>query len=337
MFFELSRGPPPRAIKKMKDTEYIPARKSQLKFYKEIELFNKVEEGGFVLYKKSGLTLGDMRLDEGIHPENLYIKQSDKLAGLQEAQKGFNSQLKDDVRSGNPDKVKETLVTVVDETLMHPRSGSLEGFSDTMDVLVSDYSEESSVVSSILNMSTTDYSTVLHSINVMAFALGFASHMGYSQAKAKNLGLSALLHDVGKTKINQEILTAPRKLTDEEFAEMKSHTTKGYNILQGCNFASPDIALGAFEHHEKLDGSGYPNGKTKISMTSQIIGIIDCYEALTNDDRPYRSAMGVFDPLKEIIGKDVEAGKFNKDIYSEFVISLAGRSGQQPRVIPSAA
>ena len=314
----------------MENTEYIPARKSQLKYYKEIELFTKVDDSGYVLYKRSGITLGEMRLDHGTHPEKLFIKQSDKLAGLQEAQKGFNNQLQSDVHSGNPSKVKETLVTVVGETLMHPRSGSLEGFSDTVDILVSDYSEESDVVRSLIDMSSTDYSTILHSINVMAFTLGFASHMGYSRSEAKTLGLSALLHDVGKTKIDQEILTAPRKLTDEEFEEMKSHTTKGYDILKECKFGESDIALGALEHHEKLDGSGYPNGKTKISMTAQIIGIIDCYEALTNDDRPYRSAMGVFDTLKEIIGKDVEAGKFNKEVYSEFVISLASKPQQRP-------
>ena len=319
----------------MKNTEYIPARKSQLKFYKKIELFNKTDRSGFVLYKRSGITLGEMRIDRGTHPETLYIKQSDKLTGLQEAQKGFNIQLENDVLSRDPAKVKETLVTVVGETLMHPRSGSLEGFSDTVDILIGDYSEESDVVRSLIDMSSTDYSTVLHSINVMAFALGFASHMGYSRAEAKILGLSALLHDVGKIKIDQEILTAPRKLTSEEFEEIKSHTTKGYYILKDCSFDQPDIALGALEHHEKLDGTGYPNEKTKISMTAQIIGIIDCYEALTNDDRPYRMAMGIFDTLKEIIGKDVEAGKFNKDIYSEFVKSLSGQAEQQFYAKPS--
>ena len=84
----------------MKNTDYIPARKSQLKFYKEIELFNASESGGFVLYKRSGITLGEMRLDYGTHLEKLYIKQNDKLAGLQEAQKGFNHQLKNDVHYG---------------------------------------------------------------------------------------------------------------------------------------------------------------------------------------------------------------------------------------------
>ena len=302
--------------------EMIRARRSQLKFYRDVELYKKNKGEGFVLYKPAGMTLANMRIKEEMYPAVLYIKQKDKIRGIQEAQKGFNKQLETDVKSGNPAKVKETLVTVVEETLTEPRAGSLEGVSETVGILVSDYSKNSDVVKNLIDLSYTDYSTVLHSINVMAFALGFAFSLNYSQDEAKLLGLSALLHDVGKTKINTDILTAPRRLTDEEFEEMKSHTTIGYNILRNCKFNNGDISLSALEHHEKLDGSGYPNNKTKINQAAQIIGIIDCYEALTNDDRPYRKSMEAFSTLKQIIGKDVKSGKFSKDLYSKFVRSL---------------
>ena len=302
--------------------EMIKARKSQLTFYRDVELYRKSKGEGFVLYKPAGMTLHDMRIQEAMHPSELYIKQGDKIRGIQEAQKGFNTILKSDVESGNPEKVKETVVTIVEETLTEPRAGSLEGVSDTVGILVSDYSKNADVVKQLIDMSYTDYSTILHSINVMAFALGYAFFLNFSQAEAKVLGLSALLHDVGKTKINTDILTAPRKLTDEEFREMKSHTTVGYNILRKCKFTDRDISLGALEHHEKLDGSGYPSNKTKINQTAQIIGIIDCYEALTNDDRPYRKSMEAFSTLNQIIGEDVKSGKFSKEIYSAFVRSL---------------
>ncbi len=112
--------------------EMIMARKSQLKFYRDVELYRKTEGGGFVLYKQTGMTLRDMRIDEERHPSELYIKYNEKIRGIQEAQKGFNRQLKIDVKSGNSTKVKETLVTVVEETLTEPRSGSLEGVSATV-------------------------------------------------------------------------------------------------------------------------------------------------------------------------------------------------------------
>ena len=291
-------------------------------YYMEIPLHRQVPPDRFVLYKPAGLTLGDLRIDDNLHPKDLYIRQSDKLKGIQEAQKGFNKQLEIDVKSGNPVKVKETLVSVVEETLTEPRSGSLEGISDTVDILVSEYSKESDVIKNLIDLSYTDYSTVLHSINVMAFALGFAACLEYPKAEAKNLGLCALLHDVGKTKINKDLLTAPRKLTDEEFEEIKSHTTTGYNVLRKCRFSEKSISLSALDHHEKLDGSGYPANKTRISKAAQIIGVIDCYEALTNNDRPYRSAMGPFDTLNQVIGEEVKKGKYDVEIYQNFVKSL---------------
>jgi len=303
-------------------SEYVSARISQLNFYSDIPLYTKAQNEMYVLYKPHGITLGEMRISEGMHPKELYIKQSDKIAGLQEAQKGFNKQLEQDVRSGNPAKVKETLVAVVQETLAEPRSGSLEGISDTVGVFVSGYSGESGVIRNLIDLSSKDYSSTLHSINVMAMALNFAFHMQSPPEDVKLLGLCGLLHDVGKTKIKGDILTAPRKLTDDEFEEMRKHTIYGYNILNDCKFGNREIADCALDHHEKIDGSGYPNRKTRISRISQIIGMIDCYEALTNDDRPYRSAMEAYEALSVIIMKDVNSGKFDKKLYAQLIKSL---------------
>ncbi|RPH50326.1 MAG: HD domain-containing protein [Desulfobacteraceae bacterium] len=303
-------------------SEYVSARISQLNFYSYIPLYTKTNNDNYVLYKPPGITLGEMRIAEGLHPRELYIKQTDKLAGLQEAQRGFNRQLEHDVMSGNSVGVKETLVKVVEETLAEPRSGSLEGMSDTVDIIVSSYSRESGVIKNLIDLSSKDYSSTLHSINVMAMALNFAFHMNFHSEEAKLMGLCGLLHDVGKTRINNEILTAPRKLTNDEFEEMRRHTIYGYNILNDCKFGSREIADCALDHHEKIDGSGYPNGKIRISQKSQIIGIIDCYEALTNDDRPYRNAMDAYEALSTIIMKDVNSGKFDKKLYTHLIKSL---------------
>lgn len=90
--------------------EYIRARASQLKFYRKIPLFCNTEEGKFVLYKPVGITLEDMRINEGLMPSKLYINQDDKLKGIQESQERFNLQLKKDIQSNQPDKVKETII-----------------------------------------------------------------------------------------------------------------------------------------------------------------------------------------------------------------------------------
>jgi len=303
------------------EQEYVPARKTQLHYYKNVPLYVQGQGQKFVLYKPSGMTLHDMRIEEGLHPNKLYIKQTDKIAGIQEVQKVFNQQLKDNIQSDNPEKVKELVVSIMEETLTEPRSGSLEGVSDTVNILVDEYTQEHDVIKNLWDVSSKDYTTALHSINVMALVLSYAAYEDYSLQQKKIMGLCALLHDVGKTKINTDLLTAPRKLTDEEFQEIQRHTTTGFNILSNCKFESREIKFSALQHHEKLDGSGYPNQLTQIMEVSKIIGFIDCYEALTNDDRPYRSAM---DPLKALtlIKKDVEAGKFDQNIFEKFAYSL---------------
>jgi len=301
--------------------EYIQTRITHLNFYQAVPLYYKNKVGKFVLYKPAGIKLRDMRIERELHPEKLFLKRSDKIRGIREVQKAFNLKLKEDIKTNNPTNVKNTIINIVEETFTEPRSGSLEGISATVNILVSDYANESKIIKNLLFVSENDYTTVLHSVNVMALAIGYASYEKYSLAEKKIMGLSALLHDVGKAQIDADILKTPRRLTDEEFKQMQKHTIIGYQILKNCRFADPQIMRAALQHHEKMDGSGYPNGSIRISRMAQIVAIIDCYEALTNDDRPYRSAS---EPLKAltIIKDDVEAGKFNKKIFEKFAYSL---------------
>lgn len=301
--------------------DYIEAKKSRLKYYQKIPLYYQTKDKNFVLYKPVRKTIQEMRIENERVPVKLYIKQEDKIKGIQEIQKVFNKELSDNIRSNNSERVKETLVNIVQETLEEPRSGSLEGVSETVNILVNEYTKDSDVINNLLIVSKQDYSTVIHSINVMAIVLGYANFIDCSLYEKKILGLSALLHDVGKTKIDTNLLTAPRKLTDEEFNEIKQHTIRGHNILTKCNFSFKEVATTALQHHEKLDGSGYPYGITNIDKTAQIIGFIDCYEALTNDDRPYRNAMSPFKTLK-LIKQDVESDKFSRDLFKTFAYSL---------------
>jgi putative nucleotidyltransferase with HDIG domain len=308
-----------REIESSPGEEMIRVRKSQINFYKNVPLYYKANEE-FVLYKNSGITLAAMRISESKIPKELYIKASDKTEGIKEVQEGFNRQLEDEIKNENPRKIKKILTEIVEETLLEPRSGNLEGVSKTVNILVDEYSEHSMVIRNLFNVSSTDYSTAIHSINVMALALGFLFHYSYDKRQIKPIGLSALLHDIGKTKINSEILKAPGRLTDEEFNEIKKHTIFGYQILKDCSF-NKEIALTALEHHEKLDGSGYPNGSKSIEFPSKLLGIIDSYEALTCDERLYRKAIKPIDAL-QIIKGDVVENKFDRNIFERFVITL---------------
>jgi len=274
----------------------------------------------FHLYKPPGTKIAEMRLDQGMHPR-LYIQPTDRLEAIREVHKGFNLDIARSIETGDIKSVKSTLCHLMAETLAEPRAGMLQSLPGTMDILVCGYSKQPAILRTFATISNKDYTTVIHSVNVMALALSYAFCAGLSLHEAKRLGLSALLHDVGKTGMPSKILSAPRKLTVEEFEVIKSHPAIGGRIISEVNHLGEDVALGALEHHEKLDGSGYPKGIKKISFSGQLIGIVDCYEALTNEDRPYRRARDPMETLK-LIKDDVEAGKFNRKLFEKFCYSL---------------
>ena len=301
-------------------SRYIPVRGSQIKYYQKVALYCGRGDSGFNLYKPAGKNLADLRISQKRYPL-LYIRQSDRLEAIKEIQRGFNKDIAISIQSGDTQEVKTALCDLVGETLSEPRSGTLQILPQTVSTLVTGYSEKPEILKTFASISFKDYTTVIHSVNVMALTMGLCFHAGFPLAEIKRIGLMALLHDVGKTEIPSEILKAPRKLTSDEFEIMKNHPLVGARIIEVRNQLSESIAQGAREHHEKLDGSGYPHGTRKISTAGQILGIVDCYEALTNEERPYRRALKPIDTLT-LIKKDVEAGKFSRDIFETFCYSL---------------
>ncbi len=300
---------------------YIKARRTNLFLYQAVPLYYTATGERFGIYKPAGMNLKEMRVKEDLIPRELYLKKTDKAKGMREVQKAFNKQLQDDITSNNLENVKTTLVNLVDEIFSEPSSGVLEGLSNTVSIIVGEYTKDPEIIKNFWRISDKDYTTALHSVNVMALAIRYAISRRYDKTKTKLLGLCALLHDVGKTRTDNDILTAPRKLSEEDFAKIKSHPIQGYNLLKRCKFSNPEVKLTALQHHEKLDGSGYPSGLTQISEIAQIISILDCFEALTNDERPYRDSMIPYRAL-DLIQKEVITGKFDKNIYAKFLYSL---------------
>ncbi len=273
----------------MREQEYIPVRESQINYYKDFPLFYRAGDDQLVLYKRPGVALETSRLEGEKHP-TLYIDHKNRIKAIKVIQKRFNQHLKKNISSGKIDEVKTTICNLVEETLSEPRSGVLQAMPETIGIMVSGYSEQPHLLKIFASISYKDYTTAIHSVNVMALTIGFCFFSGYSLEETKRLGLSALLHDVGKTEIPSKILNSERRLTEKEFDRMKSHTRIGADIIRKTPGISESIITGANEHHEKLDGSGYPYGINDISHDGQILGLIDCYEALTNEDRLYRRA-----------------------------------------------
>jgi len=304
------------------DKDYIQVDNSRLNLFRKVPFYFENNKGAFAIYKPVGVTLSEMRIREQMHPKKLYIKLKNKIEAIQEVQNDYNRKIKKCMKENDLIKVRNMVQSIVQTTFEEPATGSLEGVSTTVNILLREVTNNREVVKVLFDLTSKDYTTTIHSVNVMALAMGYAEYVNLEKHKKKVLGLSALLHDVGKTRINTDLLKAARKLTDDEFHEIKKHTTKGFNILSTCRFGNDQIRITALEHHEKLDGSGYPDNKTEISEFAQIVAIIDCYEALTNDERVYRKAIYPLGALKTIQTEIVDAGKFSRSIFKNFARSL---------------
>ena len=145
-----------------------------------------------------------------------------------------------------------------------------------------------------------DLYTAGHQKRVAHLAVAMAKEMKLSEEQIEGIHLAAVVHDVGKIKIPAEILSKPGRLSEIELSMIKQHPLSGYEILKGIDFPWP-IAQIVLQHHERMDGSGYPQGLKgdAILLESRIIAVADVVEAMASH-RPYRPALGIDVALKEV-------------------------------------
>ncbi|PTB95233.1 phosphohydrolase [Marinobacter sp. B9-2] len=163
-----------------------------------------------------------------------------------------------------------------------------------------------------------DEYTAEHCINVSILAAAFGKHLGLLEGEIRNLALCGLLHDVGKTRIPDEILNKPGALTPKEFDLMRHHTTHGRTILMGTSNSLNTAVDVAFSHHERMDGSGYPRGlhAQQIPYFAKIIGLVDTYDAITSN-RVYDKGRASMQAL-EIIHKH-RGTQFDEELADAFI------------------
>jgi putative nucleotidyltransferase with HDIG domain len=156
---------------------------------------------------------------------------------------------------------------------------------------------------SLCRIKEADSYTFQHSVSICALLMSFAQGLGMDAASVREAGLGGLLHDIGKMKIPTEILNKPGKLTDEEFTIMKSHAALSRELLTGVPGISDMVIQIASEHHEKVDGKGYPLGLSGegISKVGRMTAIVDVYDALTSN-RVYHKGAEPSEVLKRLLG-----------------------------------
>jgi len=164
--------------------------------------------------------------------------------------------------------------------------------------------------------------TAGHERRVANLSQAIGVELGLNAEQTEGMRVTGYLHDFGKIVVPSEILSKPAKLNEYEYQLMQTHPQVGYDILKGLEFPWP-VARTILQHHERLDGSGYPNGLTKdeIALESKIVAVADVVEAMSSH-RPYRPALGVDQALKEIDEKsgvlfDPDVGRACQKVFRE--------------------
>jgi putative nucleotidyltransferase with HDIG domain len=173
----------------------------------------------------------------------------------------------------------------------------------------------------LTRLKNSDDYTAEHSINVSLLAIALGRHLGMDALELENLGICALLHDVGKMNVADGIVNKPGPLSPEEFSEMSKHAVYGKKLLMERSDIYPGAVDVAYSHHERLDGRGYPRGidASKISIFTRIVTIVDAYDAMTSD-RCYRAGISSLDALR-VINKH-KGTQFDSDAAQKFIAMI---------------
>jgi putative nucleotidyltransferase with HDIG domain len=173
---------------------------------------------------------------------------------------------------------------------------------------------------SLVRLKTADEYTYMHSVAVCALMVALARQLGLNDEQCREAGMAGMLHDLGKAAMPQDILNKPGKLTPEEFDIIKQHAMRGYEMLVAGANVSEGVLDVCRHHHERWDGTGYPDGLAgeQISLLARMGAVCDVYDAVTSD-RPYKAG---WDPAHSLSQMATWKGHFDTTVFQSFVKSV---------------
>ena len=173
---------------------------------------------------------------------------------------------------------------------------------------------------SLVRLKTADEYTYMHSVAVCALMVALGRQLGLNDEQCHEAGMAGMLHDLGKAAMPQEVLNKPGKLTPEEFDIIKQHAMRGYEMLVAGANVSAGVLDVCRHHHERWDGTGYPDGLAgeRISLLARMGAVCDVYDAVTSD-RPYKAG---WDPAHSLSQMATWRGHFDTTVFQSFVKSV---------------
>ncbi len=173
----------------------------------------------------------------------------------------------------------------------------------------------------LTRLKTKDDYTYMHSVAVCALMIALGKQLGLHEDELKEVGLAGLLHDVGKMMVDQDVLNKPGKLTDEEFALMKDHPRRGWELLKDSSEITAVALDVCLHHHERMDGKGYPDqlAGEQISLYARMGAVCDVYDALTSN-RCYKNGWEPAETIRKMA--EWRNGHFDERVFQAFVKTI---------------
>lgn len=265
-------------------------------------------DGNIVLYREKSLPFSDevrKRLIEH-RVKQVYIPEGQRQAYLGYMEKELPELLRDEhvTSAAKAQIVYSTSKVIAENILANPGVGDhLKRSEKLVEETVGFLTRGPESFRNLVKLSDTDYKLYSHSVNVCTYSLGLAQYVGVDDpAELTALGVGAMLHDIGKTRIDPRIMRKRSPLSHAEFELMKKHVEYGLEILSSMKDLPKAAYIPVMQHNEREDGSGYPRGLSgdQIHLFGKITAIADVFDALTTD-RVFRKASTAFDSFKDML------------------------------------
>ncbi len=245
---------------------------------------------------------------------------ADKAAETEDTQLVYP--LKEEIKEA--ENIRKKANIVVEDIMTNIRDGkslTISQIDDVVDNVVTSVTRNQHALLSLSRFRKKNQFIFEHSVSTCALMISFSKLFKVSDEKQHEIGIGALLHDIGMSNISTKILNKPGKLSQSEISEIKKHVEYGMDILDQTNNVSKVTRLMTQEHHERYNGSGYPNNLhgENISNIGQMMAIVDVYDAMTSN-RGYRAALNPSNALIELLAKSDE--EFKGDVVHKFIQSV---------------